>query len=293
MFKVINPGAHTVFQDVGRHGLAGTGVCPSGSFDRMSAARANHAMGNDPRATVLECLVGGLVLEALQATQFIVCGVRCPIVISGVDGRVRQSYSNTIIDLEAGERLDIGTAESGMRGYLAIRGGFAAESVLGSRATDIMSGLGPAPVKAGDVLLADSLIAEPAWWPTLRQLPTLWPLEEVHTLSVVLGPRADWFTEDSITDFFSQTYQVSPQSNRIGIRLEGSTPLTRAVSRELSSEGMVRGSIQVPPNGMPVIFGPDHPVTGGYPVTGVLTRRSSDYSGQIAPGESVRFQRAT
>lgn len=293
MFKVISAGPQSLFQDMGRFHMAGSGVAPSGNFDRMSAARANHAMGNDPRATVVEVLFGGLELEALAASHVVVAGMRCPVTVTDAAGRSRASYSHTLIDLEPGDRLLIGPAESGMRGYLAVRGGFHPPAVLGSCATDLMSGLGPAPLQDGDILEVGNCIAEEAWWPRLRQLPTLWPREEVRTLSVVPGPRSDWFSQESMAAFFGQVYEVSPQSNRIGVRVTGEVALERSRDDELPSEGMVRGSIQVPPNGMPVIFGPDYPVTGGYPVIGVLTRRSSDYSAQCAPGDKIRFIRAS
>lgn len=289
MFRVIRPGTQTLVQDLGRFGLAGSGVAASGSFDRMSAARANHAMGNFPSAAVLEVLLGGLEVEALAAAHVIVTGMQCPITVRSASGRQTHTSSNAIIDLAEGDVLEIGTAKRGMRGYLAVRGGFALDAVLGSQATDIMSGLGPAPLRAGDELPVGTEVAEQAWWPKLRQLPALWPNEEVHKLSVVLGPRTHWFTMDSLQSFFSQTYEVSAESNRVGVRLTGAHQLVRANDAELPSEGMVRGAIQVPPNGMPVVFGPDCPVTGGYPVIGVLTRRSSDYSAQLAPGDKVRF----
>lgn len=292
MLKVVQSGPQMLFQDLGRFGMAGSGVAPSGTFDRMSAARANHAMGNAPTAPVVEILLGGVELEALTATQLVLTGMRCQIEVVHAGGGVTATYSNVIIDLGPGDRVRIALAQDGMRGYLAVRGGFRPTHVLGSSSTDVMSGIGPAPIITGDLLNIGDDIAEPAWWPRLRELPALWPREDVRTLAVVLGPRADWFAEDSLEAFFGQTYEVSDRSNRIGLRLTAEIALERAVENELPSEGMVRGSIQIPPNGMPVVFGPDYPVTGGYPVIGVLTRRSSDYSAQCAPGDKVRFVRA-
>lgn len=292
MLKVINTGPQLLFQDKGRFGMAGSGIAPSGSFDRMSAARANHAMGNTPDAPVVEILLGGAEFAVLHAVHAVVTGMRCRIEIGHANGTTLSAYSNVILDLSPGDTLRIGMTEDGMRGYLAIRGGFEATQVLGSAATDVMSGLGPAPLAAGDVLQAGNFAAEQAWWPRLRELPALWPREKVRTLAVILGPRSDWFEPAAIETFFEQTYTISDKSNRIGLRVEGGKALTRSNDLELPSEGMVRGSIQVPPSGMPVIFGPDHPVTGGYPVIGVLTGRSSDHSAQCAPGDLIRFIRA-
>lgn len=106
---------------------------------------------------------------------------------------------------------------------------------------------------------------------------------------MIRGPRDKWFTRESLEDFFCREFTVSTDSNRIGLRLEAEKPLSRRIHGELKSEGMVRGSIQVPPGGHPVIFGPDHPVTGGYPVIAVLTGRSCDRSAQLLPGDKIRF----
>lgn len=289
MIRVIQTGPQALLQDHGRFGLAGTGVAPSGVFDRMSAVRANHALGNEPYAPVIEILMGSFEFEALADAHIILTGMGAPYTITSSDGSERMGYSNEIVDIEAGERVFIKMARTGLRGYLGVRGGFAAEPVLGSCSTDIMSKIGPAPLAAGDEVAFGNAIAELAWWPMLRNIPTLWSETRVHTLSVVRGPRSDWFTEESLDDFFKQTFTVNEKSNRIGVRLDAERPLQRSNTGELPSEGMVRGSIQVPPDGNPVLFGPDYPVTGGYPVIGVLTRRSSDHSAQLAPGDSIRF----
>ena len=106
----------------------------------------------------------------------------------------------------------------------------------------------------------------------------------------MLGPRSDWFYADAVLDFLTQEFEVTAESNRIGLRLHAPRPLERSRRDELRSEGMVRGSVQVPPSGHPVVFGPDHPVTGGYPVIAVLTSRSCDRAGQLAAGDRVRFR---
>ncbi|MDU0478256.1 biotin-dependent carboxyltransferase family protein [Staphylococcus chromogenes] len=289
MIRVSQTGPQALIQDHGRFGLAGTGVAPSGVFDRMSAVRANHALGNEDHAPVIEILMGSFEFETLQDAHIILTGMGTPYTITSPDGSVRMGYSNEIVDLVAGERVFIKMARTGLRGYLGIRGGFTTHPVLGSCSTDIMSKIGPAPLAPGDEVAVGDAIAELAWWPALRNLPPLWRETKIHTLSVVPGPRNDWFTPESYADFFKQIFTVNASSNRIGVRLDAERPLVRAHSQELPSEGMVRGSIQVPPDGNPVIFGPDYPVTGGYPVIGVLTRRSSDHSAQLAPGDSIRF----
>lgn len=290
--QVLSPGPQALFQDRGRFGFASSGVSASGSFDRLSAARANHALGNDPNATVIEILVGSFEVEVLSPVTIVFTGTAATVTAHSADGRSRNATTNTIMDLEPGDRVRLENADYGMRAYLAVRGGFHAPEVLGSSATDLLSALGPAPIRAGDELLIARDIADTQWWPVMRQLPTLWhrPYSATETLTVIRGPRDKWFTPKSLDDFFRQSFSVSTDSNRIGIRLEAERPLCRRIEGELKSEGMVRGSIQVPPGGHPVIFGPDHPVTGGYPVIAVLTGRSCDRSAQLAPGDQVRFK---
>lgn len=283
-----NPGPRALIQDRGRFGFSTVGVSPSGSFDRLSAARANHAVGNDANAPLIEILFGNFSATALSPITIIVTGTDS--VIEFTDGTRRKTYTNTVIDLQAGDKITLLPAEYGLRSYLAIRGGIAADTTLGSASSDTLSGIGPSPLLEGDVVSAGSHIAEANWWPMIRKIPPLWRRLDTETLHVIMGPRADWFTQESIAAFLSQTYTVTTDSDRVGIRVTGEIPLVRARAGELASEGMVRGSIQIPPNGQPVIFGPDHPVTGGYPVIAVLTSRSCDRSAQLAPGSKVTFR---
>ena len=166
--------------------------------------------------------------------------------------------------------------------------GVLAPQALGSTASDTLAGLGPAPLSAGDVLdIGDAahLAADPH--PQPRVLPAGGDLVE---LDITLGPRDDWFTPAAIETLTGQDWTVTPRSDRVGIRLHGEVPLARAVAGELPSEGAVNGAIQVPPDGQPVLFLPDHPLTGGYPIIGALTDRSLDLVGQLPPGVRIRFR---
>lgn len=288
-FLVHETGPQALFQDRGRFGFAGSGVSPSGAFDRRSAERANHALGNTPDAAVIEILLGGFEIEARSAATILFTGTDAAVTVHAASGRPKNATTGTIIDLDPGDRIRLEPARRGMRAYLAVRGGFSVPRVLSSAATDVLSHLGPPAIRPGDVLTVSRDIADTAWWPPLRQLPILWERTPVETLTVVRGPRDRWFTTESLADFFNQVFTVSGDSNRIGLRLHAHRPLTRSRAGELLSEGMVRGAVQVPPGGEPVIFGPDHPVTGGYPVIAVLTARSCDRSAQLAPGDLVRF----
>jgi biotin-dependent carboxylase-like uncharacterized protein len=183
-----------------------------------------------------------------------------------------------------GDVLRLGTPQVGVRTYLAVRGGIAVQPVLGSRSTDTLSGLGPAPMRRGQVLP----IGPPARrWPTVDHAPS----RNVHTdptLRFVPGPRANWFTDEALNLLASETYTVSADSDRIAVRLQG-PPLPRSDDRELPPEGTVTGAIQVPPDGQPIVFGVDHPVTGGYPVIAVVVRVDLGLVAQLRPGQRLRL----
>lgn len=289
-FEVITPGTLSLFQDEGRKGFAHLGVPGSGFFDRASATLANRSVGNIESAPVIESLLGELTITALKAATVIVTGAPVTIDIHSRGGGYRQEHSHRLIDLTAGDTLRIGRPTSGLRTYFAVRGGFHCEPVLGSCSHDTMSSIGPRPLQSGDILLARS---NPSQVHNVREVPPHL-ISEHANLMVIPGPRQEWFTAESIRYFYSVSFEVTTDINRIGVRLHSPHAINRTTERkhkELPSEGMMKGAIQIPPNGQPVIFGPDHPTTGGYPVIGVLTRASLDTVAQLPPGSAIKFSR--
>ncbi|MDU3111504.1 biotin-dependent carboxyltransferase family protein, partial [Corynebacterium sp.] len=204
------------------------------------------------------------------------------------DGKVIKTSMNSRIVVGAKAIVRLGTFDAGLRGYVAIRGGIDVAEVLGSRSYDTLGKLGPAPLQAGQVLQVGD--PEYSTGSSIAIYPAPHWSSEAARLDVVPGPRADWFTRESVSDFFHETWTVTQEANRVGLRLNGTT-LERQVTHELASEGMVPGAIQVPASGQPIIFGPDHPATGGYPVIGVLTEPSLSRAGQLVPGAKVQFRR--
>ncbi|MEV7547877.1 biotin-dependent carboxyltransferase family protein, partial [Streptomyces sp. NPDC089915] len=260
---VVRAGALSSVQDLGRPGYAHLGVPRSGALDTASHALANRLVGNPAGAATLETTLDGVRLRALAPVTVAVTGAPCAVRVSG-----RPAAWGAPVWLAAGAELDVGRAETGLRSYVAVRGGFAAPAVLGSRSTDLLSGLGPPVLADGTVLDVGTPGPDPvAGADALRAAGP--PVAEL-VLPLRLGPRADWFTGGSVAALLSAGYRVSPASNRIGLRTEGGPALARARGGELPSEGMVLGAVQVPPDGMPVVFLADHPVTGGYPVVGVV-----------------------
>ena len=192
--------------------------------------------------------------------------------------------ANSIQHVRDGEVISLGVLQSGLRSYVAVRGGIDVRPVVGSRSYDVLSAIGPLPLEPGDVLPVGEHTEE---YPEVDQAPVAPISERIVELMVVPGPRDDWLTDPDA--LVHTVWMASDRSDRVGMRLEG-RPLThRNPGRQLRSEGATRGAIQVPPNGLPVILGPDHPVTGGYPVVGVIADEDIDKVAQVRPGQHVRL----
>ncbi|MFE6127996.1 biotin-dependent carboxyltransferase family protein [Streptomyces sp. NPDC056437] len=277
---VVRAGALSTVQDLGRPGHAHLGVPRSGALDPPAARTVNRLVGNAEGAAVLETTLNGCALRPRCAVTVAVGGAPCPVTVDG-----RPVAWGAPVRVGAGSLVEAGWAARGVRSYVAVAGGFAVEPVLGSRSTDLLSGLGPAPLADGVVLP----LGRPTGQPARLDGGVPWPAPPAELiLRVRLGPRADWFTDGALRTLASGGYRVSASSNRIGLRTEGPA-LERARTGELPSEGMVLGAIQVPPDGCPVVFLADHPTTGGYPVVAVVDGRDLAAAAQAAPGTPVRF----
>ncbi|GGX93092.1 allophanate hydrolase [Streptomyces minutiscleroticus] len=276
---VVRAGALTTVQDLGRPGHAHLGVPRSGALDAPAAALVNRLVGNAPGAAVLETTLGGCDLRPRSAVAVAVGGAPCAVRVDG-----RPAPWGAPVRVPAGALLSVGPAVSGVRGYVAVSGGVVVEAVLGSRSTDLLSGLGPPPLADGTVLPLGRPSAPPA---RVDVAPQPAPPAEL-VLRVTPGPRDDWFTEAAVRTLTTRVYRVSATSNRIGLRTEG-PPLERARTGELPSEGVVLGAVQVPPDGGPVVFLADHPTTGGYPVIAVTDSADLPAAAQARPGTPVRF----
>lgn len=276
---VLATGVLTTVQDAGRPGKAALGVGRSGACDRMSYRLANRLVGNPEGAAALEVTFGGLNLRADGDVVVVTTGARC-----------QGSWPhNAPTSLRSGEELRLGPPASGLRTYVAVRGGFAIDPVLGSCSTDVLAGLGPAAVSTGDVLR----VGEPEFTrPGIDVAPVADPVDGDVTVLVVPGPRRDWFTDEAWASLVGQAYEVTSDSNRVGLRLDGE-PLERARTDELPSEGMVRGALQIPPSGKPVLFLADHPVTGGYPVIAYVVDDDVDRCAQLRPGQRLFVREMT
>ncbi|WP_197408500.1 5-oxoprolinase/urea amidolyase family protein [Kocuria rhizophila] len=288
--EVDDPGMLSLAQDLGRPGLGDLGVVASGAADHASARQANRLVGNPSTAALLEVTMGGLQLTARGHHVLGLSGAPVTARITNEE-HARTAPFCAPFALYDGEQLSLGTPSAGLRSYLAVSGGVAVAEVLGSRATDVLSGIGPAPLAAGDLLPVHPTAPGRAVGHPEEPAVHVPAAGATTVLRVLPGPREDWFTPEALSALRERTWRVSSDSNRVGVRFE--TPpeggLARSREDELASEGVVAGSLQVPHSGVPVLFLADHPVTGGYPVIAVVLPQDLPRAAQLLPGSPVRF----
>ncbi len=286
--EVVRTGPLALLQDAGRPGLAAVGVGRSGAADRGAYRLACRLVGHDAtrdHPAAIEVLLGGLVVRSRGALTVSLTGAPAPVTVDG-----RPVPHRAVIHLDDGAELTLGTPASGVRTYLAVRGGLDVEPVLGSRSTDTLSGVGPPALATGDVLPVGPA---PRAFPVVDAAPPPPTSPGNVVLDLLPGPRTPWLGD--LGALAERAWRVGPDSDRVGVRLtpEAGPPVRRAPAfrdTELPSEGMVRGAVQLPPGGEPVLFLADHPVTGGYPVVAVLTEASADRAAQLRPGDPVRLR---
>ncbi|MGY4718839.1 5-oxoprolinase subunit B/C family protein [Naumannella huperziae] len=286
--EVIIPGLQSTLQDAGRPGNLAMGVAVSGALDIRAMRLANGLVGNVPDEAILEIPYGALTLRARGRCVVAVTGARVGVIITRSGGEQVVVDDQRPLALDDGDELALGVPAGGVRAMLAARGGFAVDAVLGSRSTDTLGGIGPPPLRAGQVLGLRDIV------PPARAVgdPVPWPDEPSGSLEVpiMLGPRDDWFDADSVQRLVTEPWLVTERSDRVGLRLGGGRPLVRTEQRELPSEGVATGSLQVPPSGEPILFLADHPITGGYPVIAVVDSTALGALGQAPPGTELRFR---
>jgi biotin-dependent carboxylase-like uncharacterized protein len=245
---------------------------------------ANRLVGNDDGAAALETTLAGPRLRFDGDAE---------IALTGATVRARigdtEVPMNAPFVVGAGDQLRVGNASAGLRTYIAFRGGIDAPAVLGSAATDLLTGLGPAALVRGAVLaIAEGAGGGRTVPPPAPEPPPETQLPGSVALRYLVGPRSDWFTDESVRRLASDEFTVDQASNRIGLRLQG-PKLERARPGELPSEGLVPGAIQVPADGRPILLLVDHPTTGGYPVIAVIHSEDLPIAAQLRPGQQLHL----
>ncbi|WOC01456.1 MULTISPECIES: 5-oxoprolinase/urea amidolyase family protein [unclassified Providencia] len=286
---VLATGLQVLFQDLGRIGQSALGISESGSMDKSALRSANRIVGNKSDSAVLEITQGGFKAQVHKDLIVAVTGAPCSIEVITKEHQQYQVNTYQPIHLAKGDTIKLSRPNKGVRSYFAVRGGFNIEPILSSRSFDTLAQVGPAPIKVGQTLTVSTNSSPLAV--SLNETPAFdYPAEnDVVVLDVILGPRTDWFTKQTVGQLTKQLWQVTASSNRIGLRLSSEKPLEREQLQELPSEGTCIGAIQVPANGQPVLFLNDHPLTGGYPVIGAVCEYHLDLAGQIPVNAKIRF----
>lgn len=282
--RIVEAGLLTTVQDLGRPGYAHLGVPRSGCVDEPALRLANRLVGNPEGAAVLETTATGVSFTVTASMCVAVTGAPAPMRVAG-----RPVPWGEPVPVRAGAKLEVGPAWAGLRSVVAVAGGASVPSVLGSRSTDLLSGLGPAALSEGCFVPVGPPVGEPRPTDVVAVRRPAPP----YVLELVAGPREDWFDPRELARLAERTWTVSGNSNRVGVRLDG-VPLARTHEGELASEPMVLGAVQVPPSGLPVLLLNDHATTGGYPVVGVVRRADLPVCAQLRPGDEVvlRLSRA-
>lgn len=288
MIEIITPGLLTTVQDFGRVGVMKNGFTQNGAMDRYSMTVANRLCGNCDSAPVLEMTVLGVTARFTQDTVMCVSGADFGAKINDKPIKRNKAYK-----INKGDILSMGAAKSGMRAYLAVAGGIVGEYVFGSASTNLKFAFGGhfgKKLQSGDVLS----IGTGAF--PLGEIDK-WEISESEyskdvQLRVVLGPQNEMFTDEDIRLFLSQEYEVTAQSDRMGIRLSGE-PLKSKNGMDIISDGIVFGSVQVPNSGEPIILMADHQTTGGYAKIATVISVDLPRASQLSAGNTVRFKSVT
>ena len=288
MIEIITPGILTTVQDFGRVGVMKNGFTQNGAMDRYSMTVANRLCGNCDSAPVLEMTVLGVTARFTQDTVVCVSGADFGAKINDKPIKRNKAYK-----INKGDILSMGAAKSGMRAYLAVAGGIVSEYVFGSASTNLKFAFGGhfgKKLQSGDVLSIGTgafPLCEIDKW----EIPESEYSKDAQ-LRVVLGPQNEMFTNEDIRLFLSQEYEVTAQSDRMGIRLSGE-PLKSKNGMDIISDGIVFGSVQVPNSGEPIILMADHQTTGGYAKIATVISVDLPRASQLSAGNTVRFKSVT
>jgi biotin-dependent carboxylase-like uncharacterized protein len=279
VIQVLHPGRLATLQDLGRDGYGHLGVASAGAVDRLNLRIANRLVGNPDAAAALEMTAEGATLRFNADARVALTGGALALQL---DDAPAPSYQTLFV--KAGTVLHCGRILQGWRSYLAVAGGIQATPVLGSRSTDTLAKLGPEPLAEGARLQTGPAGASQQG-AYLRSAPQygLSP-----RLRILAGPHQEWFTPEALLVLRSSKFQVTSQSDRIGLRLEGAE-LRRLKQGELPSMGMLEGAIQVPGSGQPIMLMANHGATGGYPVIANVIAADMHLAAQLAPGAEVSF----
>ena len=282
MIRVAKPGFFTTVQDRGRHGYAHLGISPAGAADSLSLRIANRLVGNDEYAPGLEMTLLGATLEFDEAAVIAIRGASCE---CKLDSKVIPA--NEVIEVSAGSVLQCGSTTDGARCYLAVQGGFDVPLIMSSASTDVRGRFGGVEgrrLQTGDALR----IGKGGLRPRRIRADAMEALQHEGPIRVTGGSQHDWFSSETYAKFLATPYAVSEQSDRAGLRLKGDAIMPRE-QRQLLTDGIPLGAIQVPQDGQPILLFVDQQTTGGYPKIANVIAADMHRIGQLRPLDEIRF----
>ena len=278
-FKVLRPGINSTFQDLGRFGLQHLGIVASGCMDQLSFCNSNKLVGNQISDGALEFAYQGPLIELKGETVLVA--------ISGnVNFNIIKGKSNESFLISNGDKIDILSTINSVYGYFSIFGGFKIEEVKGSLSTLVKAKIGP---NNGNKLKVNDKIFFNKSYRTDKLKKIEFDFDKDNTIRVMKGLQVHYFSKNSQDDFFSKEYKVTKLTDRMGMRLEG-VKLENIVNKNIKSEGITKGSIQVPGDGQPIILLSDHPTIGGYPKIANVITADYDKLVQKTPGTIIKFK---
>ena len=285
-FKVLRPGINSTFQDLGRFGLQHLGIVASGCMDQLTFCISNKLVGNKISEGALEFAYQGPLIELKGETALVAISGKVNFDIIKKNGQTIKGTSNESFLISNGDKIDILSTINSVYGYLSIFGGFTIKEVKGSVSTLVRAKIGP---NNGDKLKVKEKIFFNKSYKTNKLKKIEFDFDKDNIIRVMKGLQVHYFSKQSQEDFFSKEYKVTKLTDRMGMRLKGKK-IENTVNKNIKSEGITKGSIQVPGDGQPIILLSDHPTIGGYPKIANVITADYDKLVQKTPGTIIKFK---
>ena len=285
-FKVLRPGINSTFQDLGRFGLQHLGIVASGCMDQLSFCVSNKLVGNKVSEGALEFAYQGPLLELVGEIAVVAVTGKVNFNVIKKNGDITQGVTNESIVISNGDKLDILSTINSVYGYFAIKGGFKLKEIKGSVSTLVRANIGP---NNGHKLNSEDKIFFNTSSSTDKIKKIQLDLNQNNEIRVMKGLQVDYFSKKSQEDFFSKEYEVTRLTDRMGMRLKGQK-MENIINKNIKSEGITKGSIQIPGDGQPIVLLSDHPTIGGYPKIANVISADYDKLVQKTPGTKIKFK---
>ena len=285
-FKVLRPGINSTFQDLGRFGLQHLGIVASGCMDQLSFCISNKLVGNKLSEGALEFAYQGPLLEFVGKSALVAISGKVNFNIVSKNGVIKQGSPNVSFLVLNGDKIDILSTINSVYGYLSISGGFKLKEIKGSVSTLVRAKIGP---HNGEKLKSEDKIFFNKSSSADKTKKIQFGFDQDNTVRVMKGLQVDYFSKKSQEDFFSKEYKVTRLTDRMGMRLEGEK-IENIVNKNIKSEGITKGSIQIPGDGQPIVLLSDHPTIGGYPKIANVISADYDKLVQKTPGTKIKFK---